>query len=531
MRKYCRLATSFTAHYAAPVSGAVDSFYLDGRSPGKHEHERAEFAIDRTDRGFFFAIHASSRHESDSEIDDPRYLRSLNRIRENIKSDTNDTIEEKIDLLAECAAAFTDGTSSDSEVERLPYFAGLLVRDAEIASVTHGDAAAYLYRNRVLYPLTKSDFPLEAINAQGHFIHDFHRYSAGSATKLRYSNIAQLRSEDCIIMCNLDVMKALGQRELLQILADPEKAGDAAAFVHERCAALLPDTSYQFFISYVKGSADVKDSADEKVSSVEEEKRPLDTSGKRELPSDPTGAARAGATLIPPPAQVQFALDDAVIKETEAVIKEVDAVTEEAKTAEDDTGAYVSISPQAFTIPLAYSDQAYGEPPPREKRSITNVVVVILFFILGILGFVIVNYFMGWVDQLPTRESALVTYKSPDETQDDPTVPTGELSTSTTVPTSAPSESSLLETTTQATLLISTTAPRPTYPDTYEIQLGDLLSDIVRTVYRDYDLQDSDIMPLVHQLIEANPDKIDGDVYRAGDILVIPEPRLASATE
>jgi LysM repeat protein len=121
-----------------------------------------------------------------------------------------------------------------------------------MAAVTMGSGCAYLYRGDVLYPLTTDDYPLEAIDFAGKPVTGLDVYCAGVAGTVRYSNIAQLQLDDCLIVCNREVMEALGQREVLRMLYEAEDQADAAGMVMTSAAAKLPGTPMQFMIGFIE---------------------------------------------------------------------------------------------------------------------------------------------------------------------------------------------------------------------------------------------------------------------------------------
>jgi LysM repeat protein len=245
-----RIATTVTARYY-PTSGANDGFYLDGRLSGRREHRAADITLDREDRGFFYAVyaHLSSASGEDSTIVPVR--KSLDKIMTDVKQPSQN-IDTEINDLAECAVSVVGRMTLKHDGMRQPYFSGILVRDGELAAITMGNGCAYLYRSDILYPLTSDDYPLEAIDYAGKPVKDLDVYCAGVAGTVRYSNIAQLQMDDCLITCNREVMEALGQREILRMLYEAEDQADAAGMIITAAAAKLPGTPMQFMIGFVE---------------------------------------------------------------------------------------------------------------------------------------------------------------------------------------------------------------------------------------------------------------------------------------
>lgn len=249
MSKITRISTTLTARYS-PASGATDAFWLDGRILGPREARAADITLDREDKGFFFATFATQ-----STGDIKRDLEAVKPILEKTTLEikhSSKNIDSQITDLAECSHGVSGRVSVQHEGVRQPFFAGIMVKDSEIAAVTMGRGCAYLYRNDTLYPLTKDDSPFEAIDYNGKTVPNIDIYCAGIAGTVRYSNIAQLQVDDCIIVCNREILEALGQRELLRILYEAQDQSDAAGSVITAAASKIPGTPIQFMIGFVE---------------------------------------------------------------------------------------------------------------------------------------------------------------------------------------------------------------------------------------------------------------------------------------
>ena len=257
MAKITRIATTVTARYF-PGQGASDAFFLDGRLTGKRESRAADITLDREERGSFFSVfahQASAGKDSQSDIAELRPV--LDKILNDVKR-TSKNIDAEINELADCGVSVAGRMTLQHAGVRQPYFSGVVIKDQEIAAITIGRGCAYLFRNDVLYPLTDDDFEMEEIDAFGRPVDGMDMYCAGVAGTVRYSNIAQLQMDDCLIVCNREVMDALGQREVLRILYEAEDQCDAAGMIITEAAAKSPGSSLQFMIGFVE-SATVAD--------------------------------------------------------------------------------------------------------------------------------------------------------------------------------------------------------------------------------------------------------------------------------
>lgn len=245
-----RIAATVTARYY-PSSGAADGFYLDGRLSGRREHRAADITLDREGRGFFYSVFAHLGGSSPDDAAQNKIRKAFGKIHADIHQATRN-IDSEINELAECAVSVAGRISLQHDGVRQPYFAGIVVKDSELAAVTMGNGCAYLYRGDVLYPLTADDYPIDAIDGNGKPVQGIDVYCAGVAGTVRYSNIAQLQLDDCIIVCNKEIMDSLGQRDVLRLLFEAEDQADAAGLIITAAAAKLPGVPMQFMIGFVE---------------------------------------------------------------------------------------------------------------------------------------------------------------------------------------------------------------------------------------------------------------------------------------
>lgn len=245
-----RLAATVTARYF-PGTGVTDNYFLDGRLTSRREHRAADVTLDREDRGLFFAAFAHQAGHGPDEVVANRVHKSLERILTDVKQNIRN-IDAEINELAECAVDIAGRITLQHENVRQPYFAGVMVKDSEIAAITMGHGCAYLYRNDALYPLTTDDIGLEAVDFHGKTVPAQDIYCAGVAGTVRYSNIAQLQPDDCILICNKEVMTALGQREVLRLMYEAEDQADAAGLIITAASAKIPGVPLQVMACFVE---------------------------------------------------------------------------------------------------------------------------------------------------------------------------------------------------------------------------------------------------------------------------------------
>ncbi|MDW7656535.1 MAG: hypothetical protein SCM11_05090, partial [Bacillota bacterium] len=142
-----RIATTVTARYY-PTSGATDGFFLDGRLSGRREHRAADITLDREERGFFYAVYAHLAGSAQEDAASGQVRKSLDKIMNEVRQPGHN-IDAEINELAECAVSVVGRIALKHDGMRQPYFAGILVRDSEMAAVTMGSGCAYLYRGDV----------------------------------------------------------------------------------------------------------------------------------------------------------------------------------------------------------------------------------------------------------------------------------------------------------------------------------------------------------------------------------------------
>lgn len=244
-----RLATTVNARYF-PDENITDAYYLDGRFTGKRETRAADSTNDREDRGFLFSLFSYPTELGERPGDAPfaatvtSLAEALNRSPQPIDSQIND--------LADLAVEVCGKATLPQPGVRQTYFSGIMVKDGEIAAVTTNSGCAFLYRGDVLYPLTAGEFTLEAIDLNGNPVDHLNDYSAGVAGTIRYSNVAELMQNDCLVLCNKEVLEILGQREILRLLNEADDQEDAAANIITAASAKQPGTPVQLMISFVE---------------------------------------------------------------------------------------------------------------------------------------------------------------------------------------------------------------------------------------------------------------------------------------
>lgn len=249
MAKLTRLATTVTSH-EIKNDNLINIFYLDGRSNRFPQTNDLDITLDRTALGFYLNI--SSTRKKDANRDNLLEKRvSQDQITEAIK--TNADIDSVVNDMAENAIKLTGKFNLDTQKrESRPYYSGVIIKESELAAVTLGEAVAFLYRDEALYPLTENDFNFKAENFHGQAVDNYDIYAAGRAGSIKYSNIAQLRVDDCIILVTNNVVKSLGQKNLLKILDEAYDQQESAELIHEYMTLKHPNEPFQFMMSFVE---------------------------------------------------------------------------------------------------------------------------------------------------------------------------------------------------------------------------------------------------------------------------------------
>ena len=250
MATLTRLASTLTAKYF-PSQTLTDAFYIDGRLFGKREARQADITIDKEERGFFFSVFA---HPTIPEYEPgtlPPYEPQLRGTCNDVKFGRKE-IDGMIEGFLSTAVDITGKMKLQDGNDRAPYFSGVIVRDAEAFAVTIGSGLAFLYRDDTLFPLTDAGIPMEPIDSNGNRVGDFMYYCSSKTANALWSNFFTLSPDDCIILCNKEIYDALGQREMLRILAEAEDQCDAAGVIITQASARMPNVPMQFSISFVE---------------------------------------------------------------------------------------------------------------------------------------------------------------------------------------------------------------------------------------------------------------------------------------
>ena len=546
MAKITRIATTVTARYF-PGQGAADAFYLDGRLNGKRESRAADITLDREERGFFFSTFA---HQTGAGRDAQTEISALRPVLDKILNDvkrTSKNIDAEINELADCGVSVAGRMTLQHPGARQPYFAGIVVKDQEIAAITIGRGCAYLYRSDILYPLTDDDFEMEEIDAFGRPVDALDMYCAGVAGTVRYSNIAQLQMDDCLIVCNREVMEALGQREVLRILYEADDQCDAAGMVITEAAAKSPGASLQFMIGFVE-SATVADkpargfgigrgrSAPAQPSLSNLPVAPVDMSDVPAL-FDPSKRQSAAPLDYDAPLQhdVQDLEDNAFIPsdeyamgesdepmplESDAIVPVLDIpdIANRSQELEHNRSrSYVPPKPHTPPARDRHHDEVYPDPGQPEDeddgRPYGRSRIGIYFMIAIVTIATIVALYLIFREPPATGATTTASQSVPGATTLSPTTASGETSASTTLPgeTTVPSETAA--TTGAPTVIIDPGTPKD-LPADYVVKSGDTL---YRIALYFYDSGDAYFLQLIR---DANG--ISSDALFVDQKLVIP---------
>lgn len=250
MAKMTRLATTVTARFY-PSADLTDAFYMDGRLSGKREKRSADITTDKEDRGFFYSLFSHATIPGSDQDVLPPYEPALRKLYNELKNGRK-TLDDEIGELVNTAVSVTGRLKIQAENARSPFFAGVMVKDSEAFAITLGKGLAFLYRDDTLFPMTATDIKIDPVNTQKQKVDHFYNYCATKTATALCSNIAQLKVDDCIILCNRELYDALGQQELLRILYDAEDQCEAAGNAITEAAAKVPNVPLQIMISFVE---------------------------------------------------------------------------------------------------------------------------------------------------------------------------------------------------------------------------------------------------------------------------------------
>ena len=523
-----------------PSSGASAGFYLDGRLSSRREQKAADITLDREDRGFFYSVYASLAGSQSPESARSRNRKALDKIMSDVKQPGRN-IDAEINELAECAVHVAGRITLQQHDVNQPYFAGIVVRDSELAAVTMGSGCAYLYRGDILYPLTSDDYPLEAIDMNGKPVNGLDVYCAGVAGTVRYSNIAQLQLDDCIIVCNKEVMEALGQREVLRLLYEADDQADAAGLIMAEASSKLPGIPMQFMIGFVESIV----SADRTGRFGFGRSQPDVLTGRHTAPFTPIGNSKKSSKTAPLASSAATAGLGQPIKAGSATASgPKQTITEVTVDYEDD-------------LPDVYDDEyedVYDDSFAQTSRGRKIAFYLIIAAVcIGSL-FAIYNMLFGGDDEDPqtTSTTTISDTSDPEETGNtetnetepaasDPTDETEDITTDETDPDETEetsetdpeeTEDTTQETTTEATTTAETTTAETTTEattaETTTAPTGDVNLPVEHTVTEDdtvygiiiryYGTYTDEYVALI-----ANANDLENpDVVLPGDVLTIP---------
>ena len=487
-----RIAATVTARYY-PSSGASDGFYLDGRISGRREHRAADITLDREERGFFYSIFAHLSGSSPDDAAQARIRKALDKIQAETRQ-TGRNIDSEINELAECAVSVTGRITLQHDGVRQPYFAGIVIRDSELAAVTMGSGCAYLYRGDVLYPLTADDIPMDAIDGNGKPVQGIDVYCAGVAGTVRYSNIAQLQLDDCIIICNKEVMEALGQREVLRMLFEAEDQADAAGLIITAASAKLPGVPLQFMIGFVESISPV-----DRTSRVALGRGQIEGNGSAS--SHAATPAPSGRGMAGRAAAAAAAVSQADSRRQPAVLDDEDDQEDDFSPAAPSRAGSAPAAAGRGSRDDLYDDDDFGDEPDNAGRGRRIAFYVVIAIIC--IGCLYAIYQMLWNGDKP-----------------EPTGTTGFTTIATSEGTSGsqPSETTDITETTGETTAETTIAPTTTANTSgmqqYTVQSGDTLYAITIKYYGSFSQDYVDLIKAANNMTS--------DSLTVGQVLQIP---------
>ena len=106
-------------------------------------------------------------------------------------------------------------------------------------------------RNNALFPLTTCDTDLVNADYHGNPVEHMTDFAAGIAGTIRYSNIAQVQTQDILIICNKEVFDAIGQRDLIKILYENDDIGEAASEIIDNARENNSNDSLQILLAHI----------------------------------------------------------------------------------------------------------------------------------------------------------------------------------------------------------------------------------------------------------------------------------------
>lgn len=307
MIKYTRISS--TVGLASQRDGAFrQSFFLNGRKayrPGMGGY--AAVSADRANFGAVFALYQTAGGSPQDDPADKVIAGKMERLRVQMDTPGRHRIDNSINNLADVSAQACGSASTSDEDS---WFTGIMIRDRELVSVSQGPAVAYLYRDDALIPLTADELEWPAKDAFGNTIKEYDIYQAGQAGQVRYSNIATLRPNDCILLAPHDILAALGQREVLRLLDEAEDQEEAVMLIMERMSSHASDRPVSLMIMFVESVYEARPDRRGRLPSRAELERSLfskEAAGSSRLSE--RRAAQAGDAENPP-GQRRFGQDE-----------------------------------------------------------------------------------------------------------------------------------------------------------------------------------------------------------------------------
>ncbi|NLZ69902.1 MAG: hypothetical protein GX907_01005 [Clostridiaceae bacterium] len=250
MSKTTRISAAI-ASQLSPTAGFVESYYMDGRVVNLR-NRFTELVIDREQSSSCYALYGTRIYQQNFARTIELANDLMRRLSILIGAAVNEKVDEYSPDLFQTAWELTslDATAPTDSGEQ-PWFSGFIVLNGGISALTMGDGVALLYRDDILYPLTKSNFRIQPYDYHNNTVDNIDYYTFDGHRIAKHSQTFLLKPNDRVILGRGKVFSQIGQKDLLKIA---HEAFDESEVINDYLGILdnrAPDLPVQIAVANI----------------------------------------------------------------------------------------------------------------------------------------------------------------------------------------------------------------------------------------------------------------------------------------
>ncbi len=250
MSKTTRISAAI-ASQLSPTAGFVESYYMDGRVVNLR-NRFTELVIDREQSSSCYALYGTRIYQQNFARTIELANDLMRRLSILIGAAVNEKVDEYSPDLFQTAWELTSlDAPAPTDSGEQPWFSGFIVLNGGISALTMGDGVALLYRDDILYPLTKSNFRIQPYDYHNNTVDNIDYYTFDGHRIAKHSQTFLLKPNDRVILGRGRVFSQIGQKDLLKIA---HEAFDESEVINDYLGILdnrAPDIPVQIAVANI----------------------------------------------------------------------------------------------------------------------------------------------------------------------------------------------------------------------------------------------------------------------------------------